>query len=107
MAMPTTEERLTRIHEQAIDAAAAVQADAGASPVLVAVVQELSRKTQKAVDGLAGADESALRMSIVEVEQAADSAKAAAEADLGVSDAARQAVIDGHLAICILKTKTT
>ena len=104
--MPTTGERLTRIHEQVAAAAAAVAADAGASPVLSAVVQELARKSRKAVDGLADADEAALRIAIVEVEQAADSAKAAAEADLGASDATRQSVIDGHLAICILKAKT-
>ena len=104
--MPTTGERLTRIHEQVAAAAEAVAADAGASPVLGAVVQELARKSRKAVDGLPHADEAALRMAIVEVEQAADSAKAAAEADLGVSDATRQSVIDGHLAICILKAKT-
>ncbi len=41
-----------------------------------------------------------------EVEQAADSAKAAAEADPGISDSTRQAVVDAHLAICILKGKT-
>ena len=38
--MATTAERLTRIHEQIDAAAAAVEADDGASPVLSAVVQE-------------------------------------------------------------------
>ena len=104
--MPTTAERLSLIHDQVTAAAAAVAADTGASPVLNAVVQELARKSQKAIEGLPSADDAALRTSIVEVEQAADSAKAAAEADLGVSDATRQAVIDGHLSICILKAKT-
>jgi len=104
--MVTTAERLSHIHEKITAAAAAVEADAGASPVLGAVVQELARKSHKALDGLAVADDAALRVSIVEVEQAADSAKAAAEADTGVSDATRQAIIDGHLAICILKAKT-
>ena len=105
--MPTsTAERLTRINEQVVAAAAAVAADGGASPVLGAVVEEWARKSRKAVDGLAGADDAALRLAIVEVEQAADSAKAAAEADAGASDATRQSVIDGHLAICILKAKT-
>jgi hypothetical protein len=40
------------------------------------------------------------------VEQAADSAKAAAEADTGASPETRQAVVDAHLSICILKSKT-
>jgi hypothetical protein len=104
--MTTTAERLTRIQESIDAAAGKVEADAGASPVFGAVVQELARKAHKAVDGLSGADDAAVRTAIVELEQAADSAKVAAEADLGASGAARQAVIDAHLAICILKTKT-
>jgi hypothetical protein len=104
--MTTTAERLTGIQEQIDAANAAVGADAGASPVLGAVVEELARKGKKATDGLVGADDAALRTSIVEVEQAADSAKAAAEADPGISDSTRQAVVDAHLAICILKGKT-
>ena len=39
------------------------------------------------------------------LEQAGDSAKAAAEADTGVADATRQAVLDAHLAICVAKAK--
>ena len=35
-----------------------------------------------------------------------DSANVAAEADTGASDSARQAVIEAHLAICILKANT-
>ena len=104
--MTTTQERLTRIQEQIDAAANAVDADRGASPVLGAVVQELARKAHKATDGMPNADDVALRASIVEVEQAADSAKAAAEADAGLSDEARQAVVDAHLSICILKSKT-
>lgn len=41
---------------------------------------------------------------MIELEQAGASAKAAAEADPGLGEAARQAVLDAHLAICILKT---
>jgi len=104
--MATTAERLTRIHEQIDAAAAAVAADDGASPVLSAVVQEMARKSEKSIESLPDADDAALRLTIVEVEQAADSAKAAIDADPGPSDATRQAVLDAHLAICILKGKT-
>jgi hypothetical protein len=104
--MSTTVERLTRIHEQIDAAAAAVAADDGASPVLSAVVQEMARKAEKSIESLPDADDAALRLTIVEVEQAADSAKAAIEADPGPSDSTRQAVLDAHLAICILKGKT-
>jgi hypothetical protein len=104
--MTTTAERLIGIHEQINAVGATVLADGGVSPVLAAVVQELARKARKALDGLPGADQAALRLSIVELEQAADSAKVAVEADRGASDATRRAVLDAHLAICTLKAKT-
>jgi hypothetical protein len=77
----------------------AVQRDPGASPVLLAVVGEFAKKAEKAAGA---ADE---REAVIELEQAGDSAKAAAEADTGTSETARQAVLDAHLAICIAKAK--
>jgi hypothetical protein len=76
-----------------------VGTDEGASPVLVAVVNEFANKADKAG---AIADE---RVAVIELEQAGDSAKIAAEADPGVSAASREAVLDAHLAICIAKGK--
>jgi hypothetical protein len=77
----------------------AVQTDNGASPVLVAVVSEFAKKADKAV---ASSDE---RVAVIELEQAGDSAKAAAEADSGLSPATRDAVLEAHLAICVAKGK--
>src|SRR4029077_19213889 len=77
----------------------AVQGDAGASPVLVAVVNEFAKKADKAT---ASPDE---RTAVIELEQAGDSAKAAAEADPGVSLATRASVLEAHLAICVAKGK--
>ena len=57
----------------------AVDEDAGASPVLRAVVQEFANKANKALD--LGAGDRAWE-AVVELEQAGDSAKAAAEADV-------------------------
>ena len=78
-----------------------VEADAGASPVLVAVVREFGAKLAKAeaqaADGVPAGD------SVIELEQAGDSAKAAAEADTGASRDARESVLAAHLAICKLK----
>jgi hypothetical protein len=102
----TPAERLVEINEQIDVVEATVLSDGGASPVLAAVVQELTRKAKKALDGVPGSDQDALRLSIVEVEQAADSAKVAVEADRGASDTTRRAVLDAHLAICTLKAKT-
>jgi hypothetical protein len=69
------------------------------APVLVVVMRGFAKKAEKAT---ASDDE---RMAVVELEQAGDSAKAAAEADSGAADATRQAVLDAHLAICIAKAK--
>jgi hypothetical protein len=83
------------------EAARQVEADEGASPVLVAVVREFQAKLTKAetqaTDGLPERD------SVMELEQAGDSAKAAAEADTGLSSGARESVLAAHLAICKLK----
>ena len=78
-----------------------VEDDRGASVVTVAVVREFDSKAEKAG---ATPDEGA-RDAVIELEQAADSAKVAAAADPGISGAARDAVEAAHLAICILKTE--
>jgi hypothetical protein len=83
------------------DAARQVEADGGASPVLVAVVREFQSKLAKAED--ASSDGEPSRDSVLELEQAGDSAKAAAEADAGLSSATRESVLAAHLAICKLK----
>jgi hypothetical protein len=83
------------------DALHQVEADRGASPVLVAVVREFQSKLAKAekqaTDGVPARD------SVLELEQAGDSAKAAAEADTGMSSDTRESVLAAHLAICKLK----
>jgi len=76
-----------------------VRGDDGASPVLVAVVNEFAKKGEKAAQL---PDE---RVAVIELEQAGDSAKVAVEADPGVSSATRDAVLEAHLAICIAKSK--
>lgn len=97
--MATTAERLHDARAKTDTALACVNADPGASPVLVAVVSEFATKAEKAEHS---DDE---RVAVIEFEQAGDSAKAAAEADTGVADATRQSVLDAHLAICIAKAK--
>jgi hypothetical protein len=97
--MTTMAERLERARIQIHSALESVRADEGASPVLLAVVQEFSNKADKAI-GLADQ-----RTAVIELEQAGDSAKAAADADSGASPAAREAVLEAHLSICIAKGK--
>jgi hypothetical protein len=95
----TTAERLRAARLKIDEAGEFVRSDPGASAVLVAVVNEFANKAAKATDA---PNE---REAVIELEQAGDSAKAAAEADTAISDAARQAVLDAHLAICIAKSK--
>jgi hypothetical protein len=69
------------------------------------VVEEFARKIAKAKEQITSGDESAAYAAVVEAEQAADSAKYAAEADPGLADAAREAVVAAHDRICVMKTK--
>ncbi|MCA1845107.1 MAG: hypothetical protein LC792_18315 [Actinobacteria bacterium] len=91
---------LQEVRDKAEWALKEVEADTGASPVLVAVVREFATKSAKAI-GLAGGDRE--WEAVIELEQAGDSAKAAAEADAGAKEAARSSVLAAHLAICMLK----
>ncbi len=97
--MTTVADRLREVRTKIDTAFEAVRADHGASPVLTAVVSEFAKKAEKA----AGVEDE--REAVIELEQAGDSAKVAAEADAGASDATREAVLDAHLAICVAKSK--
>ena len=97
--MTSTGERLREVRTKIDYAVGAVRRDGGASPVLTAVVSEFAKKAEKAA---AAGDE---RAAVIELEQAGDSAKVAAEADAGLADATRDAVLEAHLAICIAKSK--
>lgn len=105
--MENLQAKLALIGRHATRAAEASRADAGASPVLVAVVDELERKATKANAALAAADPATRRELIVEVEQAADSARVAAAADRGLGADARHLVELAHQAFCVLKHETT
>ena len=89
------------VRDKITDAATRVEADGGASPVLVAVVREfrakLAKAEKRATDGVPQHD------SVLELEEAGDCAKAAAEADSGLSSDSRESVLAAHLAICKLK----
>jgi hypothetical protein len=91
---------LGEVRDKARAALEATEADAGASPVLTAVVREFCEKATKAVDLVDGGRE---WEAVIELEQAGDSAKAAAGADPGASEATKASVLDAHLAICMLK----
>ena len=95
--------RLDEVKAKTRQALQAAEADPAANVVLVAVVREFDSKATKA-NGQTG-DAATARDAVIELEQAGDSAKAAAEADPSASSATKEAVLDAHLAICILKTE--
>src|SRR3954454_12136445 len=97
-------DRLADVSGKIATAVTAVGADSAASPVLAAVVREFDAKAAKARD-VAAKGPQAAHDAVVELEQAGDSAKAAAEADPDASEATRTAVLDAHLSICMLKAK--
>lgn len=97
---------MARLEDQLEVAGQAVAADAGASPVLAAVVDEFRRKFEKTrprIDA-GGGSQGASREAVVELEQAADSAKWAATADVGLSEATRQTIVRAHDFICVFKS---
>ena len=81
----------------------ALNSEASASPVLLAVVEEFYRKFVKTQDAILGADERSSREALVELEQAADSARYAALADPGVATSTRDQIVETHDWVCIYK----
>jgi hypothetical protein len=97
--------RLGEVKARTAEALRATAADPAASVVTVAVAREFDAKADKA--NRQPEPNGSARDSVIELEQAGDSAKAAAEADPGLSPLALQAVQDAHLAICVLKVEVT
>ena len=104
--METLADKLALIGRHIERATAALGSDSGASPVSRAVLGEFQRKHKKAADGLAGATETGARELVVELEQAGDSAKVAADADTGATADSKKAVEVAHNSICVLKFET-
>lgn len=96
--METLAEKLALVEKHIARAVDAVAADRGASPVLRAVVEEFARKSRK--------NAAPSREAVIELEQAADSAKVAAAADAGVAAGTRKLVEVAHDAICLLKAES-
>ena len=100
--METLADKLALLGRHVERAVAALGSDRGASPVLVAVVHEFEAKFKKASAGLAS-DSAHARDYVVEVEQAADSARVGAMADRGITEETRKLIDLAHHAICLIK----
>lgn len=101
--MAIAEQVLARAAEGLTNSLIALNAEAGASPVLLAVVEEFYRKLAKTQDAILGSDERLAREGLIELEQAADSARYAALADSGISQATRDLIVETHDWVCIYK----
>jgi hypothetical protein len=94
---------MTKVTEGLTASLIALNSDAGASPVLLAVVEEFYRKLVKTQGAILGGDERLSREGLIELEQAADSARYAALADKGVAAGTRDLIVETHDWVCIYK----
>lgn len=101
--MASVAERIAELNEQIRQAVAITQSDPGASRVLTAVAVEFRNKSAHALETSEDADEAEVWDAVVELEQAADSAKMAVEADVGIEERTREAILDAHDAVADLK----
>ncbi|MGH8543943.1 MAG: hypothetical protein ACREX3_10005 [Gammaproteobacteria bacterium] len=101
--MESVMDRLSRIDEQINQAYTAVEHDDGATPALKIVVEALHDKSANVLNTLLGAGDRTIRERIIELEQVANSAKRAAQIDLGISGGTCHAVVDAHDAVGALR----
>lgn len=101
--MPHISERMVEVDKKIEECARRVNDDKNASEVLKAVINEFDNKSKKSLVGFREDNERIIRDHIVEIEQAADSAKVAAEAEKGISEETLRSVQEAHTAICMIK----
>lgn len=96
--MATTRKRLYHTEEQIGQAVAALEADPGTSPMMLALVKELRSKSKKAICALNCVDDSLFEQ-VIEMEQAAESARYAADADKGLTGKTRKVMLDAYMSV--------
>jgi len=94
---------MTKVEQGLGAALAALDEDLAASPVLRAVVEEFQRKFDKTHSAVLGADDRLAREALIELEQAADSARYAALADPGAAARTRDLIVEAHDWVCTYK----
>lgn len=99
-------DRLSEIDELIHEAVQSAESDMATSTALRAVLRELTRKSEQAISDLEEAGHEPIREYIVELEQAADDAKAAAVAEEGIDSATLHTIFKAHDAIEELKEET-
>ena len=100
--METLAQRIELIDRHVARCKAALDSEAAASPVSLAIFAELERKLAK-LKGVLDGDARTARESLLEAEQAADCMKLAAQADPGLSPPSLEVVTTTHDSLCVLK----
>jgi hypothetical protein len=103
--METIHERLTEVEDKITRAIQAVEQDKATNPGLQAVLNELGEKCQRMMEDLDEAEEP-IWDHLVELEEAADCAKVAGEAEANLSDETRGCIIEAHEMVSALKSST-
>jgi hypothetical protein len=104
--METLQQRLELIDRHVARCKGALASETKASPVFVAVFNELERKLGKLKAAVAG-DPRVTREHLLEAEQAADSMKIAALADPGLTPPTVELATTAHDSLCVLKHEWT
>lgn len=100
--MATTRERFYSAEGKIGRALAAVEADTGASPMLLGVIKELRKRSKKVLYALHCADD-ALFEYLIEMKQAAESAKYVSEADKDSTGKTRKAVLNAYTSVASVR----
>lgn len=104
MSVDQISEELEQIDRKINHAVQSTEGDLKASPILRAVVKELHEKSMKALKALDNGDEESIHEHVIELEEAADCAKVAAQTDINISNSTREIVLEAHEALCEFKS---
>jgi hypothetical protein len=102
--MTTTRADLHNADAQITKAMAAVEADTGCSPILVASMKEFVVKSKNVLCALYCADDNLFDL-VIELEQSAKNAKYESDAAKGLASKTRQKVLDAHTSVVVVRCR--
>ncbi len=92
-------EQLNPLNDRIAEAVVALSGDTGASPVTRVVFEQLLRKSEDTLTCIECGRHGCLRERIIELEQAAEAARAAAVADEGATEATQERILTAYEAL--------
>lgn len=100
--MTTTRGYLHNADAQITKAVAAVEADTGGPPILVAAMKEFVGKSKNVLCALYCGDDNLFDL-VIELEQSAENAKYESDAAKGLASTTRQKILDAHTSVVIVR----